>query len=343
MRGFLEKYRIKTGIIISYAVAFLYFSSALLEGNWKYFFIPHLTGFISLFIVWLLCGLFTNKLTNLTLKTFFRKEILFFYLTSELITLLTSYLTFIQSGMDRSAWNWKMISIFLISSHTFSLLAYSFMLFVYQTLNALAQKEKVLVEKEALEKENAKSKFEALRQQLNPHFLFNSLSSLKALIASNSAEAEKYVVQLSDVYRYLINHRANDLVSLKDEITFIRSYLFLLEIRYEDNLHVSFQVQDEYEKYRLAPLTLQILLENTVKHNIISGLNPLQIKIYTENNNITVSNTLQPRDQVEGSSNFGLYNLGQQYKFLTGKEIDIQKTTTDFSVTIPLIPPIEGT
>lgn len=336
---FIKTYRIKTGIVISYSIAFAYHLATLLQGYWKYFFVPHLIAFVLLFSVWLLCGFFTNKITNLSIKTAFReKGILKFYLATESITLIASYLLLMQRGQaDLAAGNWKQISLNVINTHIFGLLAYSFMLFVYQTLNVLGQKEKMATEKQMLEKENAKSKFEALRQQLNPHFLFNSLTSLKALIATNPVEAEKYVVQLSGVYRYLINHRSHDVVLLEDEIEFIQSYLFLLKIRYEENLKVAFDIKDEYRHKRLAPLTLQILLENTVKHNIISEASPLNIKVFTENDTIIVSNTLQPRDEVEGSSNFGLYNLSQQYKFLTGNEIEIQKTDKEFSVAVPLI------
>jgi hypothetical protein len=282
---------------------------------------------------------YTNGVKHIAFKHLIvNKKIWKYYLSCEVLILIGLFFMLLyRGGYDFTKLDWKVTREYLIYIHLNGMWDFTLILLVFQTMNFLSQKEKEKMEKENLEKENAKSKFEALRQQLNPHFLFNSLSSLKALIASNPAEAEKYVMQLSDVYRYLINHRSHDVVLLEDEIEFIQSYLFLLKIRYEENVKVSFNIGNVYKKMKLAPLTLQILLENTVKHNIISASTPLQIDVYTSDNSVVVSNTLQPRIEVEGSSNFGLYNLNQQYKFLTGKEIEIIKTDTEFSVAVPLL------
>lgn len=340
MNNLFTTYKLKTGIIVSYLIAVTYnLPVLLLNGNISYFLISHLVQFLLQLIAWILCVHFTNDIDQISLSKLIRnRKIWKYYLSCEVLVLIGMYLMLLSRGIyNFSDLNWKITREYLIYIHLNGMWDFTIILLVVQSMNFFSQKEKTSVEKEFIEKENAKSKFEALRQQLNPHFLFNSLSSLKALIESNSKEAGKYVIQLSDVYRYLITHRSSDVVLLEEEIAFIKSYLFLLKIRYEENIIVSLSINEDSNKMKLAPLTLQILLENTVKHNIISEANPLQIKIYTENNRIVVSNTLLPREQVEGSSNFGLYNLSQQYKFLTGKEIEIQKTETNFNVFIPLI------
>lgn len=340
MKHFISAYKVKTGLIISYIISFVYCLSGWLQGMMKAFFWRHIIMTFVLFGLWLLCGYFTRKTTNLTLKNLFRSRgVLKFYLITELLVLITTYMVLVKEiGIKEfsSSYEKKVFHVILVNVHFFGFLVSSLMLFLYQALTALKQKETIAVENEKLEKENAKAKFEALKQHLNPHFLFNSLGALKAMVSNNSPQAENYIIHLSNVYRYLVTHKSHDTVFLKDETEFIQSYLYLLKIRYEDNMRVTFAVDNKYLYYKLAPLTLQLLLENAVKHNVISQASPLHITISTQNDTLIVSNTLQPRIATEGSSNFGLYNLSQQYKFLTGKEIDINRTT-EFSVTIPLI------
>lgn len=342
MNNLFTTYKLKTGIIVSYLIAVTYNLPVLLiNGNISYFLISHIVQFLLQLIAWILCVHFTNDIDQISFKKLIRnKKIWKYYLSCEVLVLIGMCLMLLSRGIyDFSALNWKITREYLIYIHLNGMWDFTIILLVVQSMNFFSQREKTNVEKENIAKENAKSKFEALRQQLNPHFLFNSLTSLKALIATNSADAEKYVVQLSGVYRYLIKHRSSDVVMLQEEIEFIKSYLFLLKIRYEENVEIVFDIEDGYTTRLLVPLTLQLLLENAIKHNVISESAPLSIKVFTKDEAVVVWNTFQPRDEVEGSSNFGLYNLNQQYKFITGKEIDITKTETDFSVSVPLILP----
>lgn len=224
-----------------------------------------------------------------------------------------------------------------INLKIFFIIIHGVILFVYQNITIGKEREKIKLEKEQVTSENIRSQFESLRQQLNPHFLFNSLNSLKSLVSTQPKQAEEFIVQLANVYRYLLKHRSHDLVTLEDETSFLNSYVFLLKIRFEDNLKIDKICEHEHLRKLLVPLTLQLLIENAVKHNIISSAIPLSIKISVNENSLLVSNGIHLRQEVEGSSNFGLYNLKRQYKFFTDEEIVIQKNQTDFSVKIPLL------
>lgn len=220
------------------------------------------------------------------------------------------------------------------------LLAHSLIFFIFRYVSLEKESTTIKIEKEKLEKENIRSQFEALRQQLNPHFLFNSLNSLKSIIASNPKQAEEFIVQLASVYRYLLNHRSRDVVHLKEEISFIKSYIFLLKIRFEETLRVDLSIEKDLMESLIVPLTLQLLIENAVKHNVISSNQPLVIEIsIVDEQYIVIKNKIQPRLEVEGSSNFGLYNLNKQYSFIAEEEITIQKLNDTFIVKVPLIHP----
>jgi sensor histidine kinase YesM len=195
-----------------------------------------------------------------------------------------------------------------------------------------------LAELEKFKKENAEYKFELLQSQLNPHFLFNSLNTLSALVYENQDNAGLFIRKLSDVYRYILDHRDSDLVSLKTELSFADSFILLMKLRFEDNLFVEVQVNDkETEFYQLAPLSLQLLLENAFKHNVISKKKPLHIHISLEEDYIVVKNNKQPKLSQEKSHQMGLKNLSSRYQFLTEKEVVIEETDEVFKVKLPLI------
>lgn len=204
----------------------------------------------------------------------------------------------------------------------------------------IQEKQSIKLINEKLTQQNLMIQLEALRQQINPHFLFNTLNSLKVLIATNPKQAENFTVELSNVYRYLLNHHKYETVNLHGELGFLKSYLTLLKIRFEDNFSVAIDVDTRYNFHKLLPLSLQILVENAVKHNIITKDKPLQVNIYIDDQErIVVENKMQTRLTTEGSSQYGLYHLSEQFRLQTGKDIDIIKNETTFSVHLPLITP----
>lgn len=194
-----------------------------------------------------------------------------------------------------------------------------------------------LAELERFKKENAEIRFESLQSQLNPHFLFNSLNTLSSLVYENQEKAGLFIRELADVYRYILENRDKELVKLKTELEFSKSYITLLQLRFDENLKVITDINKDFEDFKIAPLTLQLLIENAVKHNIISKKYPLQINISTINDSLFVKNNLQAKQTKEYSSELGLKNIESRYAFLTDKSVEISKNSKEFIVKIPLI------
>jgi len=194
-----------------------------------------------------------------------------------------------------------------------------------------------LAELERFKKENAEFQFESLRSQVNPHFLFNSLNTLASLIYSDKEKAEIFIRELSDVYRYVLDNRGKELIQLNRELQVARSYLFLLGLRFEKNLEVKWEIDDEADRKMIAPLTLQLLIENAVKHNIVSKKKPLTISIQALDKLLIVKNNLQRKDIKEYSSKLGLKNIQSRYGFLSAGEVEVIETDSEFIVKVPLI------
>ena len=187
-----------------------------------------------------------------------------------------------------------------------------------------------------LEKEKSHVQFDNLKNQLNPHFLFNSLTSLDSLIQENPPLAREFLQQLSKVFRYVLKNKEKGLVSLETELNFIKNYVALLKTRFGDSLSINFNISDEVLDLHIAPVTLQILIENALKHNITNQANPLSVNIINQNNYLIIENKIQLKKQVETSNGQGLNNLKSLYSFLSKKEVLIESNGT-FRVKIPLI------
>ncbi len=194
-----------------------------------------------------------------------------------------------------------------------------------------------LVELERFKKENAEFQFESLRAQVNPHFLFNSLNTLSSLIYEDQEKAEAFIRELSDVYRYILENRGKELVSLGEELTVARSYIYLVQLRFEKNLDVDLNVPETKHEMKIAPLTLQLLVENAVKHNVIARKKPLRIAIFVDRDYLVVKNNLQKKESREYSSQLGLKNIKSRYAFLTDRKMEILEKEMEFIVKIPLI------
>jgi two-component system, LytTR family, sensor kinase len=194
-----------------------------------------------------------------------------------------------------------------------------------------------IIETERLEKEKAQVQFDNLKNQLNPHFLFNSLTSLNSLITEDQQLASKFLQHLSKVYRYLLQYKDKSTVSLRVELDFIRNYIFLMETRFKHALHIHLNISPDKEDRLIVTATLQILIENAIKHNIVDMARPLTIDVLTSGNYLVVSNNLQKRSVVETSNKVGLENLRSLYGFLTDKPIEVEQTDNRFFVKVPLL------
>jgi sensor histidine kinase YesM len=227
------------------------------------------------------------------------------------------------------------------SAHLTLLMAFGFRINLFlNCINAIVfymnRSRKAQLEAERFKKISAEAQFEALRNQINPHFLFNSFNVLSSLVYKDPDTAAKFIEQLSHVYRYLLNSRDKKIVLLQEEMEFIRAYLFLLAIRFGDNLRVDILTFDDRDLY-LPPATLHMLIENAIKHNVVSRSRPLFISIGMEENMLVIANTLQPKEIKEPSTRVGLQNIISRYLFLSNEPVVVKEENNCFVVRIPLL------
>ena len=226
------------------------------------------------------------------------------------------------------------ISIFLVSAFVIAITAITTLLTSF--LYIIDEREKTIVENQKLSVENMRARYETLKSQINPHFLFNSLNTLNGLIGLNDDKAKDFLQQLSYVFRYSIQNREN--TTLDDELICIEAFCVLMNIRYGQSLNIEYHIDDKYRDYLIVPLSLQMLIENAIKHNTISNRYPLTITIETtENDTVKVWNNMQPKNEGISGEGIGLANTNERYRMLHQREIMISASNGIFSVEIPLI------
>ena len=257
------------------------------------------------------------------------------FLVNVILVLLCNYVTYIlilkknandffTGNMGIS--NWITINIALLVSAI--LHAKSFM----EEWKKSTRKE--VVEQKIIAK-SANAQFESLKNQLDPHFLFNSLNVLSSLIDENPNLAQRFTSSMSKIYRYVLEQKDKELVTVEEELDFAKTYCELLKTRFEDS--VNFEVEVKDKKGFVVPLSLQLLLENCIKHNFATSAKPLIIKIYSENGNLIVENNLQAREQVKEREGIGLSNIVQRYSLITNRNVFIEKSEDYFKVKLPIL------
>ncbi len=249
------------------------------------------------------------------------------------VVLLSPYLSRLQWWWFRDILNY----------HTYATVQYAKDLVILvvtflftMTIYLMKQNHLAVVGMQKLDFENLQNRYTALKNQTDPHFLFNCLNTLNGLIGRDDRRAQEYVQELAMVFRHTMRDKV--VVRLSEELEFVKSYLYLMCIRYFDGLKVVWHIDDKYLDYYVIPSGLQILVENAIKHNIASAKIPLTISISTKEDKIVVENKLQLREQSTSSSTgVGLDNLMEQYRLVFGKDIDIISKDGQFSVSLPLI------
>ena len=207
------------------------------------------------------------------------------------------------------------------------------LVFISRNLRFQIIREADTAEKELLKQQSLRNELEALKNQINPHFLFNSLNSLNSLIRDNK-QATTFVNKLSFMYRYILQSGSEDLVTLKEELKFLESYVFLIKTRYRDRFEI--EIDDTFLNKKLPAMALQLLVENAVKHNEISESNPLLVKVYSNDDFVIVENAIKPRTTFVDSTGNGLVNLDKRYQILMKKNIIISDAHKVFKVKLPL-------
>jgi two-component system, LytTR family, sensor kinase len=193
-------------------------------------------------------------------------------------------------------------------------------------------------EAEELRRASVQAQLQLIKSQVNPHFLFNNLNVLSSLVIRDNPEANKFIEEFSKVYRYILNNQEKELVLLRSEIDFIQHYIFLLQKRFPGGLNVSLNIPEKYNDYYIIPAALQMLIENAIKHNVVSRTRPLHIDVYVNGNNtIVVKNNLQPKQTEEISTRIGLVNIKKRYEMISGQEVLVNSNKENFLVELPLL------
>ena len=213
---------------------------------------------------------------------------------------------------------------------------------LFHLLNAIvfyfAEYKTKLLEAESLKRLSSQAELQIVKNQINPHFLFNNLNVLSSLILQNNTDANKFIEEFSKVYRYILKNHEKELVALETELHYIDPYIFLLKQRFSEGLQVKLDIPESYRQFLIVPVALQILIENAIKHNVVSRQKPLCINIHVNgNNSIVVSNNLQTKLTIERSSGIGLRNIIKRYSLVSDRQVSIDNEQNSFTVTLPLI------
>jgi sensor histidine kinase YesM len=293
-------------------------------------------SFSFLMIAWFL----NSKLTTLFFyshkKWNLASKILIIFLSNGILLSLMIFLSAFANEEINPGRESNYIVMFIRGSVSISMIY-----LVLYTLNLMARNQAVSMQNQMLKTENISAQFEILSQQISPHFLFNSLSTLRSMIRSSNKNAESFAIKLSDIYRLLLLRKERDTVSLKEELELIDDYSFLLFSRYENMLSIDIDIPDKLLNQNIPTFSLQLLLENCVKHNIVSKEKPLHIKIYDSGiDSISVENNLQQKVVTTGDSGLGLQNLIKRYDLLGVTEgIKVFSDESVFRVKIKLLGP----
>lgn len=193
-------------------------------------------------------------------------------------------------------------------------------------------------EAEELRRNSEEAQLQLIKNQINPHFLFNNLNVLSSLVIKTNPEANEFIEEFSKVYRYILNNQDKELIDLNTELEFIKPYIFLLKKRFDNGLEIALDIPDEYKRSYVIPVALQMLIENAIKHNIVSKAKPLLIKVAVDqDHSLIVKNNLQPRQNAEPGNRIGLQNIQKRYELISGKKIDVRHTDSEFVVSLPLL------
>ena len=271
-----------------------------------------------------------SVLNNLNRNTIFRS----IYLSIIIIPIITA----VVSYYNLPAFNNNSFALLPFVRTLSAALLMDILTITICTLARLSTISQQGLREEREQKHRSEYQYERLKQQLNPHFLFNSLGILDYLVQEQETErASAFIRKLASTYRYMLNNEQKPLVKLSEELEFTNMYIDLLKERFTEGMQVAMEIDEENREKMVVPCALQLLVENATKHNIVSGEQPLHINIYTEEGYIIIRNILQLRTHGQPSTRLGLKNISQQYHDITGMDIIIEKTDTEFIVKLPLI------
>jgi two-component system, LytTR family, sensor kinase len=267
------------------------------------------------------------------------KQVLSLFLISNIWALLVVLITIEVNGVLVAHIDWGSMTNAQFKVVTMFSLCINLFLHCINTIvvymNGYKQKQ---LEAEQLKTTNALAELQAIKNQINPHFLFNNLNVLSSLVMQKNNEANQFIEDFSGVYRYLLKNQDKQLVSVQTEIDFIKQYNFLLEKRFGYALNIKIDVPEKYRHYQIVPVALQMLVENAIKHNIVSNAKPLHIDIHVNGHEtLVIKNNKQLKLNADTGTQIGLQNIAKRFEIITGRQIAIDETPTVFKVTLPII------
>lgn len=262
----------------------------------------------------------------------------FFFIAGNVIAVITALLMVFLIGkiVYGFTWqqNWNPLKLNIIYATLINL----FLHLVNTILFFFREYKQKWHEAEELRRTGEQAQLQVIKNQVNPHFLFNNLNVLSGMVIKDNPEANHFIEEFSKVYRYILNNQQKELVELKYELDFIQPYIFLLQKRFDEGLEVNINIADTYKGWYVAPAALQMLIENAIKHNVVSRKKPLCIDIHTNGNQtLVVRNNLQPRLVKEPSTHIGLQNIRKRYELIAGIDVVIHQTSESFEVALPLL------
>lgn len=285
---------------------------------------------------------------NRLIKPWFRKKFFnpknklrflgFFFLAGNLVAILAAGIAVFFFGHIIHGYTWEQN----LNPYKLNIIYATLINLFLHLLNAILfffrEYRRQWQETEELRKETTVARMQLVKSQINPHFLFNNLNVLSGMLIRDNPEANQFIEAFSKVYRYILSNQDKELVDLKDELEFIEPYIFLLQKRFDQGLSVDIRVDEPSRHLQVVPAALQMLIENAIKHNVVSRHKPLHIDIHTNGNQtLVIKNNLQSRMEVEPSTRIGLENIRKRYELISGRAVVVKNDGRDFEVAIPLL------
>jgi two-component system LytT family sensor kinase len=304
--------------------------------SWMEIIISNMIFIATSYIIWQGSVKIFSRVRRLTLV---RQK---FFLKLAMLCLATAAYAFSLSFISAIIWQQIFLSIVdvkpALSCAFICAVVVIFLTLMYEALFLSKERELDMKIVDQLDKERQNAELNSLKGELDPHFVFNALSTLSHLISVDTDKAQLFTQRLAQVYKYLLINKDRELISLNDEIKFIDDYFFLLSIRYDNRLRLSFNMSNQYvEKIMILPCSLQLLIENAIKHNQFTEKEPLQINVSLNGEYLNVENNVRSRQYASDSTRIGLYNLSNRYRLVYNKDIIIKKEENKFIVKLPLI------
>lgn len=260
-----------------------------------------------------------------------------FILTSITAAIIITIIYFIFLALNQNVCVGGLLEVELMDHIAIAVMVNLVMLGIAETNFMVKQWKESIVQQEKLKRENAESRYQALNNQVNPHFLFNSLNTLTSLIVQSQEQSLEFVHRFSAVYRYVLDTSDKTVVEVNEELQFIHAYLHLQEARHGDSLKTTIDIKSECLSKLIPPLSMQLLIENAIKHNEISNSHPIHIHIYTKDNYLIVENNYQPRKEKLNDTGRGLKNLEERYAYLSEEKTYFGVKDHKFVAKIPLL------